>query len=192
MTRKDDPPETGESLKTSLEKAFGELQDQGRDPDEWLRTLYVVYAERMRADNERIWGTGSIFIPLAVAGFAAFVGIAKPQLWHVGVLGFASTALAVSWLFIAENHRAFQQNSEAWLVAIHELLGIPYGGPKAVGNRLNRILTRRHAIQGMRWVLVCAIALGWIFLFVMFARGRVPTAATNESGGAATYQWQGH
>jgi hypothetical protein len=174
MTRQGPFRATVDELKATLGSVVDEREKNGRDSDEWLRTLYSTYAERMRSDNERIWGTGSILLPLAAAGFAAFVAIDKPQLWHAIVLGIASSALAWCWLFIAENHRSFQQKSEAWLVAIQEVLGlIDKRGPKVPGNWLNRLLTFKGAVQWMRWVLVGVITVGWFVLAILCATGRL-------------------
>jgi len=163
-------------IKTALVAMVERMTDDKTDPNEWLRTLYTAYAGRMLSDNQRIWGTGSIFLPLSITGFAAFIAIDRPQLRHTVVLGLASSSLAWCWLFIAENHRSFQQKSEAWLVAIQETVGIQgVGGPKVRGNPLNRALTFRAAIQWMRWILVIMVTGSWFVLAALCATGRLTT-----------------
>ena len=144
--------------------------------DEWLRSLYSSYSSRMRSDNQRIWSTGAILIPLSVAGFAAFVALDSPQVWQAIVLGSASSALAWCWLFIAENHRAFQQCSEAWLVAIETTIGINgLSSPKVKDNWANRLLTFGAAIQWMRWMLVLGVTFGWLAIVLLLNAGRLTT-----------------
>lgn len=177
VDREDSFQKTVRQLKTELQAGIKAMEQDSRDPDEWLRTLYSAYAERLRMDNERIWVTGAILLPLAITGFAAFVAINKPLLWHAVVLGLASSALAWFWLFIAENHRSFQRKSEAWLVAIQEVIGIKDTlSHKVTENRLNRLLTFRGAVQWTRWILVCTITVGWAVLAVLCALGLLTTA----------------
>src|SRR3989344_4582485 len=90
-----------------IAKMIEDQRKQGQDPNAWLQTLYQNYANRFLSDNGRIWSTGSILIPLSLAGFAAVVGLDAPRWPHVVVLMFASIALMFIWLVIAENHRAF-------------------------------------------------------------------------------------
>ena len=146
--------------------AFENLQ-----ADEWLRTLYESYTQRFLSDNSRIWITGSIMIPLSLAAFAALPTIECPTFIHLLVLAIASVAVMVSWLVIAENHRAFQEKSRAWIVAIEETLGLEEtGGPKIRENLLNRMLTFAAAVQIMRWVLTFSVIIGWILVLVFWPR----------------------
>lgn len=78
-----------------------------------------------------------------------------------------SITLMWCWLVIAENHRAFQQASESWLVAIEQYLGLgPSKTVKVKGNRLNRWLTRPGAIQSMRWWLCLLLSAAWIIVLL--------------------------
>lgn len=139
--------------------------------DEWLRTLYSSYTKMFINDNSRIWTTGSIMIPLSLAGFAALPGFRSSRLIHILTLAVASSVVMVTWLFIAENHRAFQQKSMAWIVAIEHTIGLTKtGGPKIRGNFLNRLLTFPAAVQIMRWVLTCAVVVAWIVVVIFWPR----------------------
>ncbi len=159
-------------LKAELNKLTRARASEGDNPGEWLRALYTAYAERMRSDNERIWSTGAIFVPLALSAFAALLAVETPALWKTTVLAGGSCALLVLWLFIAEDHRSFQQQSEAWMVAILEVAGLEkVGGEKLKGNALNRALTCKGAIQKTRWFLVGAVLVAWIVVFVLQAVG---------------------
>lgn len=155
-----------------ISKMVEDQRKQGRDPNDWLQTLYQNYANRFVLDNGRIWSTGSILIPLSLAGFAAVVGLSDPRWPHVVVLMFASTAIMFIWLVIAENHRAFQQKSEAWLAAIERTIKLEgVGGPKVKDNLGNRLLTGKGAVQSMRWYLFLAIVLGWFTILIFTLMG---------------------
>jgi hypothetical protein len=141
---------------------------QGNDPNTWLQVLYQNYANRFLSDNGRIWSTGSILIPLSLAGFAAVIGLDDPHWSHVVVLMFASIALMFIWLVIAENHRAFQQKSKAWLTAIERTIKIEgVGDLKVKGNFWNQLLTGKCAVQNMRWYLFLAVVIGWIGVLIL-------------------------
>jgi hypothetical protein len=47
----------------------------GVDSNRWLELLFKHYSDRMLSDNERIWRTGALLIPLSLAAFAALAGI---------------------------------------------------------------------------------------------------------------------
>jgi hypothetical protein len=94
------------------------------------------------------------------SAFAALLAVEGPRLWKTVVLAAGSCDLLGLWLVIAENHRSFQQKSEAWMVAILELIGIEkVGADKIRGNTLNRMLTFKGAVQRTRWVLALLVAL---------------------------------
>jgi hypothetical protein len=144
---------------------------EGFQSDEWLRTLYKSYTNKFIHDNNRIWTTGSIMIPLSLAAFAAVPTINCPKSIHLLILGLASLTIIISWLVIAENHRAFQDKSLAWVVAIEEVLGLTgTGGTKIRGNPLNRLLTFPAAVQIMRWSITSSITIGWILVLILWPR----------------------
>lgn len=152
-------------------KAMVEDQRKLGDKDAsiaWLQILYQNYSNRFHSDNDKIWSTGSILIPLSLAGFAAVVSVQNLGWPHVVVLASASIALMLVWLVIAENHRAFQQKSEAWLIAIERTIKLEgVGGPKVKGNFLNSLLTGKGAVQKMRWYLFVGVFLGWVIVLVL-------------------------
>ena len=163
---------TVQDLKAKLKESLVDGSAyEGLQRDEWLRTLYESYTERFLSDNSRIWITGSIMIPLSLAAFAALPTISCPKFIHLLTLAIASSAVMISWLVIAENHRAFQEKSRAWIVAIEETLGLEKtGGPKIRGNILNRILTFPAAVQIMRWGLAGAVVIAWILVLAFWPR----------------------
>lgn len=165
--------------KDTVGPALAALRAEGKDPNDWLKTLYNAFGNRMLSDNERIWRTGAILVPLSLSAFAALVAMNSLRPWKVLVLGSASSALLWCWLIIAENHRAFQQKSEAWLLAIQETVGFERaGGPKVKGNAPNRFLIFSAAIQGMRWVLAVGVTAAWAVLWWLVASGRLTTGSS--------------
>jgi hypothetical protein len=159
--------------------AVAKLQAEGKDPNDWLKTLYTAFLNRMLSDNERIWRTGAILVPLSLSAFAALAAMRDFASWKVLVLGSASSALLWCWLIIAENHRAFQQKSEAWLVAIQETVGFERaGGPKVQGNALNRVLIFSGAVQWMRWGLAVGVTAAWLVLWWLAASGRLTSGSS--------------
>lgn len=144
---------------------------QGKDPNAWLQILYQSYASRFLSDNERIWNTGAIVIPLSLAGFVAVISLNKPQWPQVIVLMTGSIVLMFIWLMIAENHRAFQQKSQAWLVAIERTLKLKGGwGPKVKGNFLNRLSTK-FSVQSWRWIFFFLVVAGWCGVLTLTLMG---------------------
>lgn len=137
------------------------------DPQKTLEALLKHYTDRMLSDNERIWRIGALFLPISLAAFAAFTSVKCLQVWHALVLGIPSIGLLFAWIVIAENHRAFQQKSEAWIIAIHRILGLdgPATPKVAAGGREARV-TRKGAIQNMRWYLLYAVTTAWGIIFL--------------------------
>jgi hypothetical protein len=157
-----------EGLKAELKRslvdgsAYDDLQK-----DQWLRTLYESYCKRFMEDNSRIWTTGSIMIPLSLAAFAAVPNMTNARLLHLAVLAAASISLMLAWLVISENHRAFQEKSRAWIVAIELTLGLEKTGESKIkGDALNSLLIRPHAAQAMRWLLLIFVVVGWVLVIV--------------------------
>lgn len=165
--------------KAAIAPAVAKLQAEGKDPSDWLKTLYTAFLNRMLSDNERIWRTGAILVPLALSAFAALVAMKDLDAWEVAVLGSASSVLLWWWLIIAENHRAFQQKSEAWLVAIQETVGFERaGGHKVRGNGLSRVVIFPGAVQLTRWGLPVVVTAAWIVLWWFVISGRLTTGSS--------------
>lgn len=138
--------------------------------DEWLRLLYDRYTERFMKDNDRIWSTGAIMIPLSLGGFVALATIQVVTVAHVLSLALASIALMLFWEVTAENHRAFQQKSEKWIKAIEEEIGLTdTGGPKADAHRIAKL-----RVQAVRWYLFGFTVLCWLIVGFLFALGYFP------------------
>lgn len=155
------------AARDALNKMVAHQLTEKLDPQKSLEALLKHYTDRMLSDNERIWRTGTLFAPISLAAFAALTAVKCLQVWHVLVLGLPSIGLMFAWIVIAENHRAFQQKSEAWIVAIMQVMGLD--GPRQVkveaGGREARV-TKKGAIQNMRWYLLYGVTLAWALLLI--------------------------
>lgn len=159
-----------------LDKMLETHRNKGiTDSREWLETLFNHYSDRMLSDNERIWRTGALFVPISLAAFAVLAGIQSLQLWHILALGASSIILMWTWIVIAENHRSFQQKSEAWLIAIQRAMDLD--APRQVkvvkAGGLERYVTRKSAVQKMRWFLLIMVVVFWFFILVGYFLGIV-------------------
>lgn len=125
--------------------------------DKLLFTLYTAKTDRFLAENEKIWVTGRIFIPVSLAAFAAWAAL-KPASWQqVFVLGVLSISLLVIWHIVAQAHKRFQIHHEAWLDAIEELKKIDVALPES----------RSLSIESMRGWLIGIVAFIWIVIFIL-------------------------
>lgn len=153
---------------------LSQIAPQPAQPDhDWLRALYGHFGERMRSDNERIWSTGEIFVPISLSGFAALLAIDEPAIWKTSILALGSSFLLLLWLFLAESHRSFQRKSEAWLVAILRTIGVQdIGSAKVIEGWQNRLFTSL-SVQRMRLALAIIVALGWVTIISLQASGHI-------------------
>jgi hypothetical protein len=153
--------------KREADAPFDYAQALQRHPavNEWLKIVYKASFDRMLSDNERIWRTGQLFVSISLGAFAALVALKSPvKPWMVVVLGTASSSLMWTWLIVADNHRAFQQKSDAWLLAIHQVIGINDPLPAKIGGSLR---TKGDMVQKVRWALAIGVTLSWFALWVL-------------------------
>lgn len=130
----------------------------------WLQLLYSSYLQRFLSDNNRIWSTGQLMIPLALAPITAIPALGvDPAIPRLVFLAIPSTTLIWLWLVIAENHRAFQENSQEWLGEIEKVLKVRKPGPD---KKLGGALVKPGRIRQVRWWLGYGLTAFWI-LFVL-------------------------
>ena len=150
------------SVKAAVEYLNGEIAKltphRDTPKNEWLRALYAAYTERFLSDNNRIWSTGAIMIPLSLAPFAILPAITKLQDIHFWVLSLASITVYLAWLVIADGHRQFQDKSVAWIAAIEQSIGIDAGSPKVGTYWLTTVVT----IRRMRIAILFELIIGWV------------------------------
>lgn len=156
-----------EDLVINLNKMSEIHKDDIGYQEKWLETLYNHYSERFNEDNNKIWTTASIFIPTSLAGFIAFATIENPSFLQIVGLMAGSLALLTIWLFIAENHRAFQDKSLAWIIAIEKVIGISdTTDTKIKTSRLTKLLTGSFGVQKAYAFLVLAVFFVWTIILV--------------------------
>ncbi len=141
---------------------FDETLDQlkqaweSSSPDERgkiLTTLYQEYSKRHIADNNRIWTTAATLVPLSLGSFAVLASLERPTIGQIIVLSLGGWLLMTFWLIVAENHRKFQEGSEAWLKAIEKRWGfdeVPNRKPRGLPDRKGMVRWARRTL----WVLV--------------------------------------
>jgi hypothetical protein len=143
--------------------------------DEWARHLHASYLNRFISDNNRIWSTASIFIPLSLAAFPALFSLKSPTVPDAIVLAAVSTILLFFWFAVAERHRTFQDHYIRTVIAIEKKV--------AGGTGFEDILARAHVVpRGRKWLgvrrlrilLLFAVGGGWIVVIVAFLRGWLP------------------
>lgn len=132
--------------------------------DDWLRTLYSSYLQRFLSDNGRIWTTATLMVPLSLAAFAGVPALKQLTNATLALLAVPSIVLITLWLFSADKHRVFQEQSEDVLNAIEHVLGI-----RELGKR-----PKWGAVRLARWALTVGVWLGWLVLFCLYATGYLP------------------
>jgi hypothetical protein len=145
----------GESWKTHLKRLRQEAEGE-----KWLQTLYTAYLQRFLSDNNRIWVTGQLLVPLSVAPLAVVATLKSPPVVSVLLLAACSVPLVWFWIVIAESHRSFQEIAHEWLSAIEETLEVD-----------RRVAIKEgFTVRRIRLALASLITLIWIGLlvFVLF------------------------
>lgn len=141
---------------------LAELQSlpEGTHLYDWLKTLYLRYAEKFARDNERIWTTAAIFIPLSLSGLAF---LKDASFIRIVLLAIGSIKLMEFWVNIAENHRAFQNKSQAILKAVEERYALNFnriGGTDYFEKMdCHRFITMN--IQDKRWHMLYYVRRIW-------------------------------
>lgn len=129
--------------------------------DDWLMKIYDARLQRFLHDNDRIWSSGSLLVPLSLAPFLALASIESPELAHLIVLGTASTMLVAFWLLIAESHRSYQERSLEWIEEIEGKVGVR---PR------DEAPSRRFPARQARRGFVVAVPLLWVIAAVVWPR----------------------
>jgi len=142
----------------------------GASPDERakvLTTLYQEYSKRFIADNNRIWTTAASMVPLSFGAFAILASLSKPSLGQVIALPIIGWLLMTVWLIIAENHRAFQDRSISWLLAIERAWDVPPDEQRTKPG----LLVRPGLIRLMRFALWWIVTLAALLTILFWPGG---------------------
>ena len=147
-----------EELRTELSSRLQQLitNEQGSD---WLKTLYEKRTDRFISDNDKIWTTGQILIPIAIGAFGIYATLTKPDIYQVLILALLSVGLLVIWELIAVVHRRFQDIHECWLDAIEQRLSIK--------PRETAIPRRRMSLKVARRLLIVIVFAAWTVIIVL-------------------------
>lgn len=180
--RPHDPEEIMKQEQDALERAFPATNPQR---DEWLREMYRTRLDRFLADNNTIWKTGAIFVPVAIGSLIIPFQADIHSVGALVVLTLGSVGLLIIWNLIHENHRAFQDKSMAIIRAIEKVAGFedPHG-PKV--NDLDwpsSMIAAQKAARRVYWSLVPIVFVTWLIVIAI----QVCTAPKPDPcGGAAT------
>ena len=148
--------------------------------DKWLLELYRVHVDRFKIENDRIWQTGTIFVPLSFAAFGAYAQLESPNAFTVAALGIGSTALLWVWDLIANNHRHFQESHRTWMDAIEDVLSKRPSGitaPRTPKNQWGLPSIRLGLMAGFSFLWFCLL-LTTIFF---------PQRSQSETKGVTSY-----
>jgi hypothetical protein len=158
-------------------KSFNEALDELRSmweqssPDERgkvLVTLYQEYSKLFISSNNRIWTTAATMIPLSLGSFALLASIPRPTLGQIIAFSLGSWLLMTFWLVVAENHRAHQNGSEAWLRAIEKRWGFE-GIPDRKSDR--GFLARRGMVRRLRFSLWWTVTVATVAAVLFWPGG---------------------
>ncbi len=137
---------------------------------DWLRHLHKEHHARFLADNNRIWASAQILIPASLVLFAALASFREPPTFMIeSIFALVSTTLIVFWHVIAETHKAFQQKSLAWMVAIEEEIGlITKDTPQRVYSGDIKCLVKKDILPHTRQIVVLLVLLAWFAVLISF------------------------
>jgi hypothetical protein len=127
---------------------------------ELVMMLYTQYSAKFINDNNKIWATGTIFIPLSLAGL---LYLKDMTLYNTCLLGIGSFALMLLWVLVEESHRAFQNKSQAVTEAIERHIGLDFkrfSGPKL--NYPQWLDWYFCKVRSLRWLMLVAVFSFWV------------------------------
>lgn len=155
------PKDFKQRIKDELKKGIGGPIPQSPNTEhaEWVRLLYTQYTTQFLSDNNRIWTTATIFLPLSLAGL---VKLSDLGLYDTALLGAGSSLLAWFWLVIADHHRSFQTTSKDMTKAIEEHIGFVFPEQKAMRTWLMN-LKPLYTVQKVRYLMYYCIVSIWLF-----------------------------
>lgn len=159
--------ETVSKIEAALRQSFpeGSTETEISERGAWLRTIYEGRSQRFLQDNQTVWRTGAIMVPVSFG--ALIVPFEHPIISSVEffALAVASILVLFFWIWIVENHRAFQDKSMATMIAIERAI-LKYRDPE--GPKVNSLPRRlrwmvgRQAGVGSYWILFSALSLLWL------------------------------
>lgn len=122
------------------------------DPKDWYRAIYSARTARFLAENERIWTTGRIFLPLSLACVAIWATFKPTKLIPVLALAILSIGMCYLWHRISTTHKRYQEEHMAWLVAIEKHVGL---------HTSLRLPDEKPSIPQIRKILLVLLSIAW-------------------------------
>lgn len=163
--RQQQPDEVDEAKGSEHSAQLEAALKSGTLSREDLRTIYSVKSQTFLSDNNRIWTTAAIVIPLAFGAAAALEANKDATSWQRLVAGLVGLVLLVLWNLFADRHRALQDRSQSWLRSIETAYGCP---PELVGELRG---SGRKSIRTYRWLLALLFASYPLFNLVKVLLG---------------------
>ncbi|MFZ2444773.1 MAG: hypothetical protein WAW37_00305 [Syntrophobacteraceae bacterium] len=179
-TKKDAPENEFDKNIDDIKKILSDLDI--KENGDWLRSIYISYKDRFISDNNRIWTTAAIIVPLSFSPLVFLPKLNNMNIVYFIALALASLSLMLFWLLTAEAHRSFQNKSMTWLIAIEEIiLGVKdedvKGGPIRkskvadpiptwLPKMIRQLLESNRTVQRIRWRAFYALLLCWFIAFL--------------------------
>ncbi len=165
----------GDDVRTVLDNAQPSLDG------EWLRHFHASYTERFLSDNQRIWTTASILVPVALAAFPAFFATDGRGTLKAAIFGGFSILVMAFWHVIAERHRYYQKRAYNVVSGIEaHILGGDIAqkirGAASVNAQPPRLTTRAARIG----LLGGTFAL-WLIIAILAWKGLLPEPQSSRS-----------
>ncbi len=132
-------------------------RDANLDAESWLREVYRYGASTARADEERVWRTGAIWIPASMVGFLAVPFALATSPISIAFVALPSILLIRFWNSVAEQRLASEKRSMVWARAIRLELGLDDTPAHAELESRRRIKRARARLTGwvtFLWILV--------------------------------------
>jgi hypothetical protein len=148
-------------VQNELTRVYGNPSNLNSNQIGVVQLLYTKYFDRFVNDNNRIWYTGNLFIPLSLAGL---IGIGPLSLTPTIILGVSSIFLMLCWVLVAENHRAFQTRAQVVTEAIESYLGLTIKGGKLAPHwalKWKLFGVDVFTVQHIRWQMLIVVIVIW-------------------------------
>lgn len=126
----------------------------------WIETIYKSRSDRLISENDKIWTTGRIFIPISVGVFGVYATIDTPKLSQVSILATISISLLLIWQAISFVHKKFQTTHSDWLERIEKVVWLET--PKKKETFLERIIK----LGRIRGLLIITIIIIWSIIIL--------------------------
>jgi len=151
-------------MKKKEQETKEEISDGGHEilpeSEEWLKEIYKHYQSRFLSDNNRIWTTAAILVPLSVAPFAVLAKGSVLTTMQLLLMAIVSSMFLIAWLFIADVHKEYQNRSDKIINAIEKKIGFVF----------NHVPQKKIRAGNTRWLMACGIWSAWLSVLAFWPR----------------------